>query len=676
MKALEQLGTDLLETNRLWLNKMAPSLASLVTDHQDDCVLRSRSVDADQDLFFRGERVLEACHTTLQSVLKQQLERTDGVAMTRIMRSADAKSASSTKILSQMVDVHREVLFDYLPSFPYEGTPEANEKPSYKNLILFGSLMLLPLYNYLNSLTDAQWISITLVEDDPLQLKASLSLFNLPDFVSLCRERKIGLTLHIDENKIALQDRLFSQVGKENPTLLYGWQVLRSPVLSPDLMELHSWLHAPEGAAQHVSGLLGFATDDFNQTQQALWNALTNKGMKVLSPGCLDSDTPIVLVASGPSLTEELPWLRKHAAKLNIVAAGSALGSLLRAGVKPSAVVCLERSAETYTDLIDLLAEGLSLKDIDLIVSSTIDPRLPKLFKNVCFFHRPASASAGLFPDDANAVLRISGPHVINAALEAVLALGSRRLLFVGADFSAASRSQPRAEGALGVSPREFAIPVKGNKGKTVFSEPGLMHTSYLLNRMIEVTPDCIAKRLGQGVILSNVESVDDSDALAAEFSLAPGALRRGLLSLPYSSFTVEDCDALFDLLLVDLAEIITKLQSVIESSNGWSKDLADSLSPLLQRLHDGDSRQRRILSQLLCQPLFYSAMSMYDSLSKHPETFAVSKDNFLSSLRLLDSVVTTWLTVMRPWLHVPELPSWDPEWLRTRYRRMDSQQA
>ena len=159
------------------------------------------------------------------------------------MRSADAKSASSTKILSQMVDVHREVLFDYLPSFPYEGTPEANEKPSYKNLILFGSLMLLPLYNYLNSLTDAQWISITLVEDDPLQLKASLSLFNLPDFVSLCRERKIGLTLHIDENKIALQDRLFSQVGKENPTLLYGWQVLRSPVLSPDLMELHS-LHA------------------------------------------------------------------------------------------------------------------------------------------------------------------------------------------------------------------------------------------------------------------------------------------------------------------------------------------------------------------------------------------------------------------------------------------------
>ena len=192
---------------------------------------------------------------------------------------------------------------------------------------------------------------------------------------------------------------------------------------------------------------MGFATDDFNQTQQVLWNALTNKGMKVLSPGCLASDTPIVLVASGPSLTDQMPWLLKHSSKLNIVAAGSALGSLLRAGVTPSAVVFLERSAETYTDLCDLLVEGFNFNGIDLIVSSTIDPRLPKLFNNVYFFHRPASASAGLFPDDASAVLRISGPHVINAALEAVLTLGSRKLLFVGADFSAASRSQPRADG-------------------------------------------------------------------------------------------------------------------------------------------------------------------------------------------------------------------------------------
>ena len=172
MNALEQLGKDLLETNRLWLNEVSPSLAKLVADNEDDCLLKSRSVDADQDLFFRGERVLEACHTTLLAVLQQQLERTDGVAMTRIMRPADAKPASSTQILSQMVDVHHEVLFDYLPSFPYEGTPEANERPSYKNLILFGSLMLLPLFSYLSSTGKSEWISITLIEDDALQLSS------------------------------------------------------------------------------------------------------------------------------------------------------------------------------------------------------------------------------------------------------------------------------------------------------------------------------------------------------------------------------------------------------------------------------------------------------------------------------------------------------------------------
>ena len=113
-----------------------------------------------------------------------------------------------------------------------------------------------------------------------------------------------------------------------------------------------------------------------------------------------------------------------------------------------------------------MLADGFSLKNILLLVSSTIDPRLPELFDEVAFFHRPASMSVGLFPDDDHAVLRISGPHVINAALEAVLALGSRQLLFLGADFSAAKRTMPRAGGALGYLRVISMSPCKGIKVK------------------------------------------------------------------------------------------------------------------------------------------------------------------------------------------------------------------
>ena len=71
-------------------------------------------------------------------------------------------------------------------------------------------------------------------------------------------------------------------------------------------MQIHSWLHAPEGAAQPALAVLGFATDEINQTQQALWNALSQKRMKILSSSVPQSSDPVVLVASGPSLNEHI----------------------------------------------------------------------------------------------------------------------------------------------------------------------------------------------------------------------------------------------------------------------------------------------------------------------------------------------------------------------------------
>jgi hypothetical protein len=117
--------------------------------------------------------------------------------------------------------------------------------------------------------------------------------------------------------------------------------------------------------------------------------------------------------------------------------------------------------------------------------------------------------------------------------LEALLCLGSRELLLVAADFAAVKRDCPRAEGALGRSPREFTIPVRGNRGRTVFSEPGLLHTGYLLNRVIASTPGCQVLRLGEGAVLEAAETVDASDNLALRFGRASGGLEAALADLP-----------------------------------------------------------------------------------------------------------------------------------------------
>ena len=114
------------------------------------------------------------------------------------------------------------------------------------------------------------------------------------------------------------------------------------------------------------------------------------------------------------------------------------------------------------------------------------------------------------------------------------------------------------------------------------------------------------------------------------------------------------------------------ELSRATEAAEAWSRPLAEAIAPLLQRLHEGDTRQRRMLSQLLCQPLFYSAMALHDAPLGDQNAFPDARRQFLASVKMMQAVVTQWLAVMRPWLRAPQLPLWDPEWLRSRYRRLE----
>ena len=504
--------------------------------------------------------------------------------------------------------------------------------------------MLAPLSDLLRNLEYSPWVDITLVEDDMRQMMAALSLFDLDDFLATCRSKGIGLTLLVDSSREALQDRLYTKLGTINPTVLYGWQALRSPMLSPLLMELHSWLHAPEGAAQHVLGLLGFATDEFNQTQQAIWNALNHSPMKVLSVVENLKDLPVVLVASGPSLNDQLEWLKANQEDLNIVSAGSALGSLLRAGIKPSAAVFLERGALVYSDLCDLLADGFSLRGIKLIVSSTIDPRVPSLFDEAVFFHRPVAAARGLFPTDQHATLPLAGPHVVNAAFESLISLGIRKFLLVGADFAALRRDCLRADGALGSSSRDFTIPVSGSRGRTVFSEPGLLHTGYLLNRVISSVNDCEVYRLGEGAVLDATKNVEANQQLVQRFGRSQGDLIDVLEELPSSSFSRKDCDEFLFSVEQEISIWSSELTEPLNSAQLWSKTLSSAIAPWMLRMHVDHSRQHRFVACLICHPLFFTAMSLHDVDSNDQASWSESRTQFIESVDFMKYVNLQWL--------------------------------
>ncbi|WP_186469824.1 6-hydroxymethylpterin diphosphokinase MptE-like protein [Synechococcus sp. A18-25c] len=668
-------NVDCLQANLKWLANVQPELANQVAElTEKDVVFRFDSVSSDYDLYFKNERVLEGSIESLEQIFNLQLESTDGIAMPRLHRNFPECSNAPGNILSAMVDKHHELLSDFMPALPYKDDPLQHKKPPYRNLLVMGSLMLSPLLSYLKQVDESPWVSITVVEDDVRQLQAMLSLVDMPTLVNICKKRSISFVWHVDANSSNLRDRIYSQLSTTSPTFLFGWQILRSPVQSPALMELRSWLHAPEGAAQNMLAMLGFATDEINQSQQALWNAVSQQTMHILSSDILTEDTPIVVVASGPSLDSNIEWLKQHCQHFNIVAAGSALGTLLKAGIRPSVALFLERGSEVYSDLCTLLVEGYTLKDIFVFVSSTIDPRVPALFDRAAFYHRPVAAATELFPNDQNATMPISGPHVINSAVETMLCLGSREILLVGADFGAVNKKSPRSLNALGVSPRDFTIPVKGSRGRTIFSEPELLHTGYLLNRVILSFPGCKVFRLGEGIVMSSTKNVEESNELAAQFARSPNALRRKLSNLPVSSFSKSECSIFFDSVEKDLSKWVEEVYSSVHMTDGWCKSIADAISPLLLRLNMGDSRERKFITRILSQPLFFICMQLYDVSVEDTDQFKQRQYDFLKSVDLLASTLLFWLSVMRPWLSAQQLPSWNPEWLRQHYQVFSSQ--
>ena len=88
---------------------------------------------------------------------------------------------------------------------------------------------------------------------------------------------------------------------------------------------------------------------------------------------------PIFIVANGPSLDQEIDFLKKMQSKVVVVACNSASTALVREGIIPDFHVALERTELTYDFLRDFLPES-ARKQINLLVTNVMHPTVSGLF--------------------------------------------------------------------------------------------------------------------------------------------------------------------------------------------------------------------------------------------------------------------------------------------------------
>ncbi len=156
-------------------------------------------------------------------------------------------------------------------------------------------------------------------------------------------------------------------------------------------------------------------------------------------PGRSADEVPIFVVANGPSLTHDLPFLRRFQDKALILSCGTAIETLYNAGIQADFYAATERIPQLRNTL-RYLPDPKYLDKVMLLASDVIHPSTVELFKHCCIFSKadePFFWLMMLFNRDEAYRWRpvyLMNPLVGNLGLSAALNLGFKQVYLFGVD--------------------------------------------------------------------------------------------------------------------------------------------------------------------------------------------------------------------------------------------------
>ena len=219
---------------------------------------------------------------------------------------------------------------------------------------------------------------------------------------------------------------------------------------------------------------LGFLEDEIDMVRNTQKNLVDFSG-RYFQKQDTRFPIPAFVVAAGPSLDNDLDFIRTQIDRAIVISCGTTLRILLRNGIRPDFHMEME-NVPAVTELLTKLSADYSLDDITLVASSTIDPGVKSLFKNIVFYFRPGLASFPMFAVDDKSSLSMGLPTVANLGLAFTQEVGCSTIYLFGMDLGTRDQNKHHAkDAAYNVGEIEFKTaidqPVPGNFGGTVYSE-------------------------------------------------------------------------------------------------------------------------------------------------------------------------------------------------------------
>ncbi|RUO79825.1 septum formation inhibitor Maf [Idiomarina tyrosinivorans] len=191
-----------------------------------------------------------------------------------------------------------------------------------------------------------------------------------------------------------------------------------------------------------IHGGYGFYNDATTALAHTVLNA--KRGMNLLKFGTEKNnpyaDVPVYIVGNGPSLDEAKDFIRDTQQQAIIIAAGTALQTLLKNDIQPDFHVLIERPKNTY----DVLVATLPLeayKSLNLLTMNLIYPDVVDLYGWVGMGGKGVDAAGDLLNyvmlSEVGQSLRFPmacNPLVSNTALSYAVSLGFKKVYLFGVD--------------------------------------------------------------------------------------------------------------------------------------------------------------------------------------------------------------------------------------------------
>ncbi len=299
-----------------------------------------------------------------------------------------------------------------------------------------------------------------------------LSLFTF-DWAKLFKNMKRNgreLSIIVEKDYQIIAGIIRSRVRYMNPAFMDSIWFLRSYTNAIMLQALEELMNDRDLL---IAGL-GFLEDEMDMVRNSYFN-LRDCDFKYYIRRKDIIHVPAFIIGGGPSLDNDLEFIRQNQNNAIIISCGTALRSLLHADIRPDFQVEME-NVPAVTQLHEKLSENFNIRDIMLIASSTIDPDVKALFDKTVFYFRSSLASYPFFNQGDESCVENSIPTVSNLGFSLAQEIGCRTIYTFGTDLGTRDPSRHHAKDApYNVGDIEFDTkitdPVPGNFGGTVLSE-------------------------------------------------------------------------------------------------------------------------------------------------------------------------------------------------------------